>query len=278
MITILDSDMAPPAKWSDLASWSDLTDELDRWGDEGRSATLWWRDDDAVARSRQLGELIAIANGVPVALAVIPALAEPALAGWLDEAAPASTRILQHGWQHANHAESGKKSEFPKSRPRDAVMVDLMQGRARLIALFGTRTLAVLAPPWNRIDDSFLPILAECGIRGISRIKPRDAAFPMPPVFESNVHVDLVEWRGDREFVGETAALGGLVWHLRARRCGAVDRDEPTGILSHHLVQDAATSAFLDYLLRLTLDHPAARWLDAELVFAASRITSATKR
>ena len=82
----------------------------------------------------------------------------------------------------------------------------------------------MLAPPWNRFADSLLPVLAESGIGGISRIKPREAAFPIPPVFESNVHVDLVAWRGDRGFVGETAALGGLVTHLRARRCGAVDR------------------------------------------------------
>jgi hypothetical protein len=270
MITVLDSDMAPSAEWSDLL------DELDWWGNDGRIATLWWRDDDAVARTRQLGELIAVANGVPVALAVIPALAESALAEWLDEAAPASTRIFQHGWQHANHAAAGKKSEFPKSRSRDAVAIDLMQGCGRLAALFGTRALAVLAPPWNRIDDNVLPLLGKCGIGGISRIKPRNAALPAPLVFENNVHVDMVAWRGDRGFVGEAIALAGLVRHLRARRCGAVDREEATGILTHHLVQDAATSAFLDRLLRLTLDHPAAEWLDAELVFPPLLVTSAT--
>ncbi len=270
MITVLDSDMAPSVKWSDLI------DELDRWGDDGRIATLWWRDDDAVAGTRQLGELMAVANGVPLALAVIPALAEPAFAEWLDEAAPASTRILQHGWQHANHAATEKKSEFPKSRSREAVAIDLMQGRGRLTALFGTRTLPVLAPPWNRFDDSFLPLLAECGIGGISQINPRAATFPGPLVFESNVHVDLVAWHGDRGFVGEAAALCDLVGHLRARRRGSVDRDEPTGILTHHLVQDAATSAFLDRLLKLTLDYPATEWLDAELVFSPVLVTSAT--
>ena len=28
--------------------WQDLRDELDRWAEAGRTATLWWRDDDAV--------------------------------------------------------------------------------------------------------------------------------------------------------------------------------------------------------------------------------------
>jgi len=269
MITVLDSSMTASTKWTDLI------DELDRWGDEGRIATLWWRDDDAIARSQRLGELIAIANGVPVALAVIPALAESALADWLVQAAPTYARILQHGWQHANHAAPGKKSEFPKSRARDAAARDLVQGRARLTELFGTQALPVLAPPWNRFDDSFLPLLVDCGISGISRVKPRDVPLPMSPVVASNVHVDMVAWRGDRGFVGEAAALGGLVAHLRGRRAGAVDPDEPTGILTHHLVQDAATAAFLDRLLRLTLDHPAARWVDAEMVFAPAPVPSA---
>jgi hypothetical protein len=270
MITVLDSDMAPSAEWTDLI------DELDRWGDEGRIATLWWRDDDAVACSGRLGELLAVANGVPMALAVIPALVETTLAEWLGKAAPASTRILQHGWQHTNHAGAGKKSEFPKSRSPGAVALDLMQGRERLMALFGSQALAVLAPPWNRFDDSLLPVLGESGIGGISRIKPRDVAFPIPPVFESNVHVDLVAWRADRGFVGEAAALGALVTHLRARRCGAVDRHEPPGILTHHLVQDAVAAAFLDRLLSLTLDHPAAEWLEAETVFAPAIVAVAT--
>ena len=160
------------------AEWTDLSDELERWGDEGRIATLWWRDDDAVACSGRLGELFAVANGVPMALAVIPALAEPALAEWLGKAAPASTRILQHGWQHADHAGAGKKSEFPRSRSPGAVALDLMRGRERLTALFGSRALAVLAPPWNRFDDNLLPLLAESGIGGISRINPRDVVLP----------------------------------------------------------------------------------------------------
>ena len=61
------------------------------------------------------------------------------------------------------------------------------------------------------------------------------------------------------------AGLSAKRRHLEAwlRICGHVAAvrsiaDEPTGILTHHLVQDAATAAFLDRLLRLTLDHPAA--------------------
>ena len=54
-----------------------------------------------------------------------------------------------------------------------------------------------------------------------------------------------------------------------ARAAAAVaDADEPTGILTHHLVQDDATDDFLLRLMALTAAHPAARWLDGGEVFA----------
>ena len=262
MITILGS----PAVAS--AHWPDLIDELDRWRAEGRIATLWWRDDDAIAPSQRLDNLLAVASGVPVALAVIPALVESGLADWVERYAPSSVRILQHGWHHADHGTAGKKSEFPSSRSPDAASADLAAGRIRLTALFGTRALAVLAPPWNRFAEAFLPLLTEADITAISRITPRRSAYPAPGVFEANVHVDLVAWRGDRGFVGQTTALGQLVGHLRARRCGNADAGEPTGILTHHLVQDEATGAFLGQLVKVLGHHPAAKWLDVEEVFA----------
>ena len=73
----------------------------------------------------------------------------------------------------------------------------------------------------------------------------------------------------------EVAGLSGkmrrwVVWceHLRARRLGAVCADEPTGILTHHLVQDEATDAFLDRLIAVSVAHPAVLWLDAGEIFA----------
>ena len=67
---------------------------------------------------------------------------------------------------------------------------------------------------------------------------------------------------------GEGMALDWLVGHLRGRRLGFFDRAEPTGIMTHHRVQEGAAENFLDRLLALTLAHPAARWLAAGEVFA----------
>ena len=254
------------------AGWCDLADEFERWGEAGRVATLWWRDDDATAASDRLDRLLAIAGDVPVALAVIPAAADAGLAARLAHGARSGetppVAVLQHGWRHLNHAADHRKSEFPPGRPRAAVSADLAAGRARLTAFFGTAALPVLAPPWNRFDPDFLPLLTEYGIGAISRANPRRAAWPMPGVFEADVHVDLVAWGGDRGFIGDAAALGGLVGHLRGRRLGRFDGDEPTGILTHHLVQDEAADSFLARLVAVTGAHPAVRWLGAGEVFA----------
>jgi hypothetical protein len=250
------------------ARWPDLAEELERWGEAGRVATLWWRDDDAAAASAQLDRLLAVAGDVPVALAVIPALADIALSARLTQPAGSAVAVLQHGWRHTDHSDGRRKSEFPAERSEDAAAADLVAGRVRLAELFGAAALAVLAPPWNRFDSKFLPLLAACGIGAISAAGPRPLAWPNPGVFAVNVHVDLVAWNGDRGFVGEAAALALLVGHLRGRRLGRFDGAEPTGIMTHHLVQDSAAEAFLERLLAVTGAHPAARWLAAGEVFA----------
>ena len=92
-----------------MTSWRHLSEELDAWAEAGRSASLWWRDDDAVEPSPALARLLTLASArdLPLALAVIPARASEALAEWLntmavrlyrlgsyDEAEPLYTRSL----------------------------------------------------------------------------------------------------------------------------------------------------------------------------------------
>jgi hypothetical protein len=255
-----------------MGKWPDLREEFDRWQEAGQIATFWWRDDDAAAPTARLRRVLSIASEVPVSLAVIPAAAERELTEWLAHC-PRSVpgawiAVLQHGWRHLNHFGFGKKSEFPVGRADREVACDLVAGWARLSELFGIRALPVFVPPWNRLDNTFLPLLESCGFHGISRSRPRATARPAPGIVEANIHVDLVDWAGGRGFIGEEPALGGLIGHLRARRLGAVDADEPTGILTHHLIQDEATNAFLDRLLAMSVPHPAVRWLDPREVFA----------
>jgi hypothetical protein len=241
--------------------WSGLVDELDQWGEAGRIAALWWRDDDAVATTPQLETLMSLADGIPVALAVIPALARPELAEALSNRPRIG--VLQHGWKHMNRAGCGKKTEYPANRPPDEVANELAAGRARLTALFDGQALPVLVPPWNRFAARYLPLLADVGIAGLSGMASRQPSALPPGLGAIDVHVDLVAWRGDRGFVGEAAALAGLVAHLRARRLGAAPMDRPVGILTHHLIMDRPTARFIERLIAVTAAHQAARWMAA---------------
>jgi hypothetical protein len=248
--------------------WAALRAELDRWAMAGRTATLWWRDDDACTATPALGRLLAIAGAhrVPVTLAVIPARAEPALIRAID-ACDAAT-VVQHGYAHANHAAAGERNqELGEHRPVASCLDELGRGRARLAAMAGARFLPVLVPPWNRIASAVTAALPAGGFAGLSTFGPRPRPFVAAGLVQCNTHVDVVAWRRGRQFVGDAAALERLTDHLAARRAGRVDGDEPTGLLTHHLVADPATWLFVESLLMRTQRHPAAEWLGADALF-----------
>ena len=74
----------------------------------------------------------------------------------------------------------------------------------------------------------------------------------------------VLRGRTAASFIGEGAALGGLVGHLQARRLGSVVPTSRLGILTHHLVQDEATETrFFGGCSRSPARMLAARWLAA---------------
>lgn len=248
--------------------WDDLDRELDAWRVAGRTATLWWRDDDAHDASPALERLLSVAgdSDAPLALAVIPARAETTLAERLTE--ESLVAVLQHGFNHADHARAGeKKIEFAQHRSLDEMRGELGEGRKRLHTLFGDRALAVLVPPWNRVADAVVDALPAIGFTGLSAFGRRARAFAAPGVRAVNAHVDIVDWRGGRGFVGESDALAQAVRHLRERRAGTADGDEPTGLMTHHLDHDAECWDFIEAFVARTSAHAAARWLSAEAIF-----------
>ena len=241
--------------------WSALSRELDAWRDRDRTVSLWWRDDDAEAPTPALDRLAELAreHAVTVGLAVIPARADPSLAPWLGEV---RAEVMQHGWAHRNHAAYGeKKSELGHGRDAGVAIGELTKGSGRLGALVGNQSLPVLVPPWNRIDSSLVPILPRSGFRGLSTYGPRSAAEPTPGLRQANCHVDVVDWRGGRGFIGRDRAIASVVAHLKARLRGCVDPDEPTGLLTHHAVHEEPTWTFIAELIERTRQHPSVRWL-----------------
>lgn len=254
---------------SDEAGWLALRDELQRWRDAGLVADFWWRDDDATHPTAALQQLLALseAASVPLALAVIPDDAQPQLLA----AGAARVTVLQHGVSHRNLSQSGqKKSEFPAEEPPLAALQRLQQGRQTLQTLYGPVAMPVLVPPWNRIASAaLLPLLAGGGYRGLSRFGARRMGEAATDLVQVNTHVDVIDWRGSRGFVGLQTALGQALRHLQARRLGEVDRQEPTGWLTHHAVHDPATWAFLAELFERTRADGLVVWRRAEELFAS---------
>ncbi|MDH3451491.1 MAG: polysaccharide deacetylase family protein [Gammaproteobacteria bacterium] len=250
--------------------WRALREELQRWQDAGLAATFWWRDDDAEDDTAQLGRLLRLAAALDVApaLAVIPAGATPALAQRLHNTPQVD--VLQHGYAHLNHAPAAeKKAELGAHRAVQAVAGELTLGRQRLITLVPA-CLPVLVPPWNRIDQRLLARLSEHGYRGISTFSARAAVLDAQGLTRVNTHVDPIAWRGGRGFCGDTVALRQVLEHLSERRLGRADRTEPTGLLTHHLVQDDDCWAFCDRLITETRAFDSVTWELARALFSAN--------
>ncbi len=131
---------------------------------------------------------------------------------------------------------------------------ELARGALALDRLFGRNWTRALVPPYNRIAASLASALPLAGYIGLSTYGPRRPADPALSIV--NTHVDIIDWT-PRAFLGESAALALIVKHLRARREGRVDADEPTGLLTHHLAHDEGCWNFIDRVLGRLRAHPA---------------------
>lgn len=243
--------------------WQALTDELDRWGAEGRTACFWWRDDDATAATPALDRLLALhhASGVPLALAIIPAQAEPGLAGRLRP--ERGIVALQHGYAHHNHAlPPEKKSEFPDKRSLGERLEDMRAGQARLRGLLDPgQLLPVFVPPWNRLAPDCLPAMPALGYAAVSAFQARDSYWAAPNLAALNTHIDPIDWHGAENAAAAERALAVACAHLHAMRAGRQPL-QPLGLLTHHLRHDETIWAFAATFLSRTASHPAVRWLD----------------
>ncbi len=242
---------------------TDVMARLDQVAADGHCLTFWWRDDDAVAPTPALTQLLSLVDhfSVPLALAVIPKPVEDGLAGAVADLS--GVFVLQHGYAHHNHQPKDMKSaELGDARPPGRVLAELQRGFDRLAELFPKRFLPVLVPPWNRIAPAIAGRRREVGLQGLSVFGAADPE----DIQVVNTHVDLIAWRSGRGFIGYEK--------LRDRLFAEIDRrvgtgsSEPIGILSHHLVHDAECWRFLETFLALSSNHPAARWTPPGALFA----------
>jgi hypothetical protein len=246
-----------------VTGWDELRAALDGVAARGEAIRVWWRDDDAGRDAPALTRLLDLAEclDLPLALAVVPM--------WLDAnsqariAASSIATVLQHGFAHANYGQPEGKPIELGGRDPESILSELERGRAMLADAFGCAFLAILVPPWNRLDAGLVERLTGCGFVGLSTFGRRAGAEAAPGLAQINTHLDPIDWRGTRLFLGEPVALGRLI--------AVLDADEPIGILSHHLAMDEGGWAFLRRLLRTLADHPGARMCPARELFESPR-------
>ena len=212
-----------------------LANELNTWTETGKIAEIWWRDDDLKTSTKKLDHLLSTANDIKLVplLAVVPAKASRQLMNTLNSC---NVKIAMHGFQHQNHeALPKKKSEFGDSRLIEHQKIDLKNGIKQLDNLFGKLFLKCFVPPWNRANNEVIKCLPSIGISGISTFAPRKKATPAPGLTQVNTHVDIIDWKGTRKFIGAGFMATQIAFHLKKMRVNLVDNLEPMGILSHHL-------------------------------------------
>jgi hypothetical protein len=241
--------------------WQALTLELDHWSAAGRQIGLWLRDDDAVAPSPALDRLSGLAErfAAPILLAVIPLLAEPALATALR--GKPLLRPCLHGASHLNHAPAGsKKAEFGAEREAAAVDGDITRGWQRLRDLLGEAALPIFVPPWNRIAQSHAARLPALGFAGLSCFRDYRLGPGGGPRL-LNTHIDIMDWHGGR--IGRPAndIVAELVALLAERR-QAEAGDIELGLLLHHRDHDETAWSALTDILGAAAAHPAVRVVD----------------
>jgi len=253
--------------------WLLLDEELDAWQSAGRCASLWWRDDDAVAAGPSLDRLLRVCADTGLLLAVVPAPLQASLteavAQAIEEKGP-FVRVAQHGYAHINHAPRGQGLgawELGLHRGESAVLKDLDAGRKILESAFGKSFLPVLVPPWNHIAPQLHDAIAARGYRALSTEGPRLAREWVPGLLSINGHCDPIRWKGGARFAGESKTLKSLVEHLQQRREGVVDSAEPTGFVTHHLDLDNEGWKFCEKLAQRINAHPGAVWVQPDELF-----------
>jgi peptidoglycan/xylan/chitin deacetylase (PgdA/CDA1 family) len=256
--------LTTPSSAADLQRFKDeLTSHLDWFAERGRKVRFWWRDDDAVEPTALLDRMLTIANkhDVDIALAVIPKEATEALADRLADEPHAW--VLQHGWQHKNFQLKEKRekaAELGSRRDPEELMAQLADGKARLDTLFGSKFIPAMVPPWNRIDPEISRRLPDIGLPGLSTFTWHN--FPRDHQIQS--HIDILKWKKQVRFIGwESARLRFDLQLTRRRNI----RNEPLGLLTHHLAHDEGCFDFLEEFLSIAAHHEGAEWPDVKGLF-----------
>lgn len=208
---------------------------------------LFFRDDDAGWADQKLYKLLDIFahTSTPVDLAVIPnCLSNELTCALQSRYASQALGLHQHGFQHANHALTGRKCEFSRDRTRGQQYDDIKKGRHQLTRAFGAMFDPIFTPPWNRCSSATINCLVELGFQALSRDRSA-AILDLQSLTEVPIAIDWCRF-DDRAQLGHAIAK-------------ALDNNQCVGIMLHHAVMSTACLHALQELLRLLARRPQVR-------------------
>lgn len=213
--------------------------ELAHWRALGARPSIWWRDDDARAWTPALDRLIRVADGRPLAIAIIP---DGDLGGLQRGLGPLRNILVsQHGSDHVNRRRPEEPvGEHAADASAASIAARVVSAR-RAMEAHGLAP-AFYTPPWNRIDGALPPALAASGFDQLSGWG--DFATIEGGRLRLDAHIDLLRWRPRARFRGAGPLFGALRRELKDRRA-AGRLDEPIGLLTHHLDHDEPAWRFL---------------------------------
>ena len=186
-------------------------------------------------RRRSSTRLLRLAAGIPLALAVIPALAGRAGRGPARHAG--GRRAAARLAARRSCAATARRANIPSDRSPPRLRQSSRAGKARLAALFGARALPVLGaavePLRRRIPAAAAASRHRRDLRHcLRRARPRRPASPARRACRSGGVGAAIA-----ALSASAAALGALVGQLRARRLGAAPAgpaDRPSDASSGH--------------------------------------------
>jgi hypothetical protein len=234
-----------------VSAFAELEAVLDR---APAPVRFFFRDDDAGWAEDELFALLERfdARRTPLDLAVIPAALEADAVTRLRERIEATggrVRVHQHGFEHVDHQQSGRRCEFGSDRLLAKQREDVRLGVELLARRFRELRDPIFTPPWNRCVEALGPILLEAGLLALSRDRSA-GRLSLPGLEEIPITVDWLA-PGDGS-ASRVACLG-------ARLARSAERDAAVGVMLHHAEMDANELTWLDALLELLDEHPRAR-------------------
>ena len=130
---------------------------------------IWWRDDDSYELSKEFEKLLKFKEkmNIDVYLSVIPARITNSFINSIKNMK--DVYVLPHGYMHTNHSKNGKKlNEFPKSRNKTEIMIDIRKSIEKLERCFPKKYVPVFVPPWEHFSEKVIPILLKYNIKALS--------------------------------------------------------------------------------------------------------------